>query len=194
MLHGIFLSLIILIFVVAFFVIDFWFMYQYDPERSNRKGWSWDYTLFTIVLGIAVILQPWLLPSVGWTTSHPIGLAIQFVGFIVLASSLIIHAWARRYLRQFYVERVEIQENHRVIRSGPYEYVRHPIITTFFGFAVGLFMINPSLVTILIATYTFWDFSRAARQEDELLSQSLPEYAEYMRTTSRFIPSLRKKT
>jgi len=169
-------------------------MTRFDTERESRKGWSWDYTLFTVAMGLAVILQPWLLPSIGWSTVHAIGLGIQILGITIIIVSLGVHIWARQHLRQFYVERVEVQHKHQVIQSGPYAYVRHPIITTFFGLAIGLLLLNPSVITLAITVYTFWDFSRAALQEEELLSKSLPDYAEYMRNTPRYIPTLGKKS
>jgi protein-S-isoprenylcysteine O-methyltransferase Ste14 len=68
--------------------------------------------------------------------------------------------------------------------------MRHPVITSFFGIATGLFLINPALTTLFALAYTIWDFSRAALQEEDLLSRSLPGYAEYARHTPRYLPRL----
>jgi protein-S-isoprenylcysteine O-methyltransferase Ste14 len=54
---------------------------------------------------------------------------------------------------------------------------------------IGLFLVNPALTTLAMLIYTFWDFTRAARQEEELLSKSLPDYAAYMARTARFLPN-----
>jgi protein-S-isoprenylcysteine O-methyltransferase Ste14 len=66
------------------------------------------------------------------------------------------------------------------------------VITSFFGIATGLFMINPALTTIGALLYTIWDFTRAAKQEEDLLINTLPGYADYARQTPRFMPRLRK--
>ncbi len=68
--------------------------------------------------------------------------------------------------------------------------MRHPVITSFFGIATGLFLINPSPFTLAALLYTLWDFSRAARQEEDLLSRTLPGYADYARRTPRYLPRL----
>jgi protein-S-isoprenylcysteine O-methyltransferase Ste14 len=68
--------------------------------------------------------------------------------------------------------------------------VRHPIITSFFGLVIGLFLINPAIPTLLLILYTFWDFSKAARREEILLSKSLPDYQAYLDRTPRFLPHL----
>jgi len=188
MVHGVPLAALILTVTVAFYAVDFYFLLRYDPQRRQGKGWSWDYTLLTVVMGLAIILQPVFLPRLGWSSGHPLGLILQVVGLVCIAASFSLHIWARRHLQKFYAERVELQADHRVIQSGPYAHMRHPVITSFFCLAVGVFMLNPALTTILVLIYVFWDFNRAARQEESLLSRELPGYAEYMQRTPRFLP------
>jgi protein-S-isoprenylcysteine O-methyltransferase len=93
-------------------------------------------------------------------------------------------------LQEFYAERVEVQPEHRVIDTGPYRLMRHPVITSFFGIATGLFLINPGLTTLAALLYTIWDFRRAAQQEEDLLTRTLPGYADYANRTPRFLPRL----
>lgn len=182
------LSLILLAIVIVFYAIDFQLMNRYYKKRESRKGWSLDYTLFTIGMALAVILQPWLFPVLGWTLPPPLGVGIQGLACLFILFSFALHIWARRHLRQFYVERVELQNNHKVIITGPYAYVRHPIITSFFGLATGVFFLSPSIVTLAVLAYTFWDFLGAAKREEHLLQSAFPEYNEYMKRTPRFIP------
>jgi protein-S-isoprenylcysteine O-methyltransferase Ste14 len=188
MISGLSLSFAILTIVIIFFVVDYFYMNRHDRERESGKGWSWDYTLFSMALSLLIILQPWLLPWLGWTTTNLWGLGLQAVGGILVFISFGLHIWSRNHLKRFYSERVEIQQGHQVINTGPYAMVRHPIFTSFFALAVGLVFFNPSITTLVVMLYTFWDFSRAAKQEEELLSNTLPEYRIYMKKTSRFLP------
>lgn len=190
MIKGPLLSIVMLMVVILFFLIDYGFMNRYDRERDANKGWSWDYTLFTIGMGLAVILQPWLLPGLSWIPNTLFGSILQMAGILLILASFLLHIWARQHLRQFYVERVELQKEHQIIQSGPYAYVRHPVFTTFFGIAIGLVFLNFSIVTICIMLYTFWDFTRAAKQEEELLSRTLPGYMDYIARTARFFPKI----
>ncbi len=192
MLIGIYQSITTLVTVAAFYIMDFLFMRQYDRERKTGKGWSWDYTLLTIFIGTVIIIQPLLLPFLGWHTTSPIGLALQILGLTIIAASFGVHIWARIHLQKFYVERVEVQQDHQVVDTGPYALVRHPIITSFFALVIGLFLINPAITTLPVIAYTFWDFGRSARQEEVLLSKTLPAYPAYMKRTPRFLPHLRR--
>ncbi len=190
MIKGLPLTIIFTIIVLAFFVMDYYFMFRYDSERQKGKGWSWDYTLLTIALGLAIILQPVLWPNLAWSVDSLWGLAIQAVGSLSVSVSFLLHIWSRQHLRQFYAERVEVQAKHRLIDTGPYAFVRHPIITSFFLLSGGLTIMNPGVVTGLVFIYTIWDFTRAAKQEENLLSNTVPGYTAYMKRTPRFLPSL----
>jgi len=137
-----------------------------------------------------LVLQPVLFPVLSLRTTQAWGLWIQILGVVLILGSFALHLWSRAHLQQYYAERVEIQPEHQVIRSGPYARMRHPVITSFFGISLGLFLINPAITTLAILLYTVWDFLRAARQEEDLLSKTLPGYEDYARQTPRFLPRL----
>ena len=177
--------------IILFYAMDFVLIHRYDKERqSTGSGRAWDFTFFIFAMVAVLILQPIFLPILSFRTIQAWGLAVQVIGVITSLIALGLHIWSRGHLRQFYAERVEIQPKHRVIDTGPYRLMRHPVITSFFGIATGLFLINPALTTLAALLYTIWDFRRAAQQEEELLAATLPGYAEYARRTPRFLPRL----
>ena len=193
MITGIFQSIIIFSSIVLAFLLDFILMNRYKQQRkvrNSKRAWSWDYTLIILTASFILIIQPVVFPKIGFTTPRIWGLFLQILGLGLVICALAVHIWARLHLRHFYAERVEIQAEHRLVDTGPYSLIRHPIIVSFFGIAIGLFMFDPAVTTFLMVIYTFWDFIHAARQEDELLSKSLPGYTEYMKCTPRFFPSI----
>lgn len=193
MLLGLPQSAATLLTILIFYGMDAILIRRYDRQRSaSGSGRAWDFTFFILVMVSILILQPALLPVISFRTAEGWGLLIQILGVIVIIASLALHLWSRRHLVHFYAERVEVQPAHKVIETGPYKFMRHPVITSFFGIAAGLFLINPALTTLAALGYTVWDFTRAARQEEELLAGNLPGYAEYARRTPRFLPRLRK--
>lgn len=191
MLIGIPQSLATLLTILLFYAMDFVLIRRYDKRRqATGSGRAWDFTFFIFVMVAVLVLQPVLLPGLSFTTTEPWGLWIQILGVVVIIASLALHLWSRVHLQQYYAERVEVQPEHKVINTGPYALMRHPVITSFFGIASGLFLINPSPFTLAALIYTVWDFSRAARQEEDLLSRTLPGYEEYARQTPRYLPRL----
>ncbi len=191
MLLGIPQSVATLLTIILFYVMDFALIRRYDAKRqASGSGRSWDFTFFIFAMVAMLVLQPILLPILGLHTGQSWGLWVQGFGITVITLSLILHIWSRTHLQHFYAERVEVQPKHKVINSGPYALMRHPVITSFFGISLGLFLINPALTTLATLLYTLWDFTRAARQEEDLLTQTLPGYAAYARQTPRFLPRI----
>ena len=191
MLLGVPQSIATLLTIVMFYAMDFALIRRYDKKRqASGSGRSWDFTFFIFLTVAVLVLQPAILPQISFRTSQLWGIWVQILGVIVIFGSLSLHIWSRFHLQQFYAERVEVQPEHQVINSGPYALMRHPVITSFFGISTGLFLINPALTTLAALLYTIWDFGRAARQEEDLLTQTLPGYADYARQTPRFLPRL----
>jgi protein-S-isoprenylcysteine O-methyltransferase Ste14 len=191
MLTGLYQSLAVLITIIFFYTIDSFLIRYYDRQRqASGSGRAWDFTFFIFTMVAVLVLQPLLLPVLSVRIRGTWGLVIQTIGAMTVLIALALHIWSRSHLQHFYAERVEIQPNHKVIDTGPYKLMRHPVITSFFGIAAGLFLINPALTTLAALLYTIWDFSRAAKQEEDLLINSLPGYAEYAGRTPRFLPRL----
>ena len=191
MLLGIPQSLATLLTIILFYTMDFALIRRYDKKRqASGSGRAWDFTLFIFLTVAVLVLQPIVLPSLSFRTSALWGLIIQILGVFIILIAVALHIWSRAHLQEFYAERVEVQPEHRVIDTGPYQLMRHPVITSFFGIATGLFLINPAIPTLAALLYTIWDFSRAARQEEELLTKTLPGYTDYARRTPRFLPRL----
>ncbi len=184
-------SVATLLAILTFYGMDFVLIQHYDRQRhASGSGRSWDFTFFIFVAVAVLVLQPIFFPRISFRTTQTWGLLFQGIGILLILASLALHIWSRRHLQHFYAERVEVQPEHKVIDTGPYALVRHPVITSFFGISAGLFLINPALTTLATLLYTLWDFTRAARQEEDLLSQTLPGYAGYARRTPRFLPRI----
>jgi protein-S-isoprenylcysteine O-methyltransferase Ste14 len=177
--------------ILAFYAMDFLLIRLYDRQRQGSgSGRAWDFTLFIFLLVAILVLQPILIPSLSYRTTAAWGLIAQLLGVFLILVALALHLWSRAHLQHYYAERVEVQPGHQVIDSGPNKLMRYPIITSFFGIATGLFLINPALTTLAALLYTVWDFTRAARQEEELLTRTLPGYEDYALRTPRFLPRL----
>jgi protein-S-isoprenylcysteine O-methyltransferase Ste14 len=193
MLTGIFQTGGLFLIIVVFYVKDALLIARYDRERSAEgSGRSWDYTLVLLSMVTFMVLQPLVLPGISVIIRAWWGLLVQGAGLAIAIGGLALHWWARACLKQFYAERVEVQPEHAVIMTGPYAYARHPVFTSFFMIVVGCFLLNPALPTLVVMLYAFWDFSRAARREEQLLSEKLPGYADYMAHTPAFFPDLAK--
>jgi protein-S-isoprenylcysteine O-methyltransferase Ste14 len=122
----------------------------------------------------------WLLPTpVAWTLCAGTLASFAFAW------------WARLYLGSLWSGSITRKEGHRVVDSGPYRLVRHPIYT---GIIAASFLLALELGTAAgfvgaaVMTLGWW---MKARAEEHFLSQELgADYDDYRRRTPMLIPSL----
>jgi protein-S-isoprenylcysteine O-methyltransferase Ste14 len=189
---GLFQSAVIFSTGLVYYLVDAWLIGHYDQHRAEEgSGRSWGYTAFMVTFLALLVLQPVFLPGLGLQISWRWGFLVQIVGIGIIAVALALHWWARSHLKHFYVEDVRFQEGHYLVDTGPYRLVRHPVFTSFFVISLGLLLVNPAVTTLLMGIYVMIDFPRAARLEEGLLLEELPEYTDYMERTGRFWPRWR---
>jgi protein-S-isoprenylcysteine O-methyltransferase len=111
-------------------------------------------------------------------------------GLVAIIVGMLIRAYAIVTLRHFFTVNVTVRDDHRLIRSGPYRFVRHPSYTgallSFYGLAVAVE--NVWAAIILVAPITI-AFLVRIRVEEAVLRNAFPqEYPEYERSTWRLLP------
>jgi protein-S-isoprenylcysteine O-methyltransferase Ste14 len=81
-----------------------------------------------------------------------------------------------------------IPQARKLVRSGPYRFVRHPLylgeLISVLGFVLAHFVLEKLLAFLLLAACQIY----RALQEEKLLSHSFPDYDNYASKTARFIP------
>jgi protein-S-isoprenylcysteine O-methyltransferase Ste14 len=178
---------------IAFYIGDFLLMHRFDRQRTDPgSGRSWGYTIFVIVAFGLMVAQPLTVPGLGLQLMGSLGAVTFGAGLALVALGLALYFWARWHLGHYYVEDVVVQNDHRVVDTGPYATIRHPAFTSFFLVAGGFLLINPSALTLAAAVYTLTDFVGAAKREEQLLCEEVPGYEAYMGRTGRFLPPLRE--
>jgi len=172
---------------------------RYAQMRANSKGNFATESLFKVFWLQAIILWIVALPPqlailnangapLGWLDAA--GTAIFLIGFAI-------EVLADRQLRQF---KKKPESKNQVLKTGLWAWSRHP---NYFGEAVlwwGLFMIacavdgvvytfvSPLLMTFLLVRVS------GVRMLDGILKDTKPAYADYMESTSSFIPWPPRKT
>ena len=137
--------------------------------------------LVAIQFGLILLL---LLPL-------PIAIPSSPAALILLAIGILLGIWALSYNRigNFNV-RPEPKIGARLVTSGPYRFIRHPMYTSvLFTMAPwAFFSDDPSkMVYWLLLLTVLWIKSSF---EEKMLTQQYSEYADYIQTTGRFLPQL----
>jgi len=86
---------------------------------------------------------------------------------------------------------LEFEKTTRLVTTGIYRYIRHPMYSSLLHLCWGIFFKNPSWIGGALAGITTGLLLAMAKVEEaENLQYFGPEYARYMGTTRRFIPFL----
>lgn len=162
-----------------------------SADRSRQRDAGTLRLLILVIyacIGVGVwlsFLRPWPIPEPPRTMLFTLGLALMIAG-------LLFRWWAIRMLAQYFTVDVAIRDDHRIVRDGPYRWLRHPSYTgalaTFYGFALCLGDLLALLVVLVPVTLAFL---RRMRIEEAVLAAAFPaDYLAYARETKRLLPGI----
>ena len=150
-----------------------WAVGSFFSGRTEKRVMTGDSLAFhlPIIVG-AVLMTPWTAQILGERPLWNVGkVGIYLLEGLTVAGTLFTW-WARIHLGRFWSNAITRKEGHRVIDTGPYGLVRHPIYTGLIGamLATGIAIgtITALLGTLLI-TFGLW---RKARMEEGFLRRN----------------------
>ncbi len=152
-------------------------------KSSLRVLW----TIITISVFIGVFLGRSGIGSV------PAGTRIMLIlGIVLIVAGLAVRWTAILTLRKYFTVDVAIREDHKVVMTGLYRYVRHPAylgsLLSFLGLAISFSNWLAALVTFLPITGAF---IYRIRVEEKALDDFFGEaYRRYCSSTKRLIPGV----
>lgn len=138
--------------------------------------------------------RAWMSPTWG-TLAHPYWhapAALEWALVGLSASGFAFAWWARVHLGRLWSADVTRKENHRVVDTGPYRMVRHPIYTGVIASALALALLKASAPAALGFLVFALSFAFKARLEERFLRAQLgaAAYDAYRRRTPMLVPFL----
>jgi protein-S-isoprenylcysteine O-methyltransferase Ste14 len=117
---------------------------------------------------------------------------IALAGLGLLILGIIIRWTAIRDLGKYFTSTVRITENHRLIRTGMYEHLRHPAYTGALVAHVGLGLAFTNWYSLALSSIPFFVAAmyRIHVEEQVLVAEFGQEYLDYARNTKRLIPKV----
>jgi len=120
--------------------------------------------------------------------------SIEWLGTLVTCAGVAFAFWARFTIGRNWDGYVTLKHGHRLIRTGPYAIVRHPIYTgfvvAFFGSALSAARID-AFVGVAIVTVSF---VHKVRQEETLLTGEFGQaYLDFTRNVPALVPGGRRR-
>ena len=126
-----------------------------------------------------------------WHTSRVPAWLNALGGLLVVAGFLATMLVFRENSFAAPVVRVQAERGQRVVDSGPYAIVRHPMYASAVVYLVGMPLLLGSWLGLLVVPLMIAAMAPRAVMEERLLERELPGYAEYVRRVRyRLVPGL----
>jgi len=113
----------------------------------------------------------------------------QLLSWSFLAGSLFLASWGFALIKTRGKPEGDFEDTTRLITTGVYRFIRHPLYSSLIAFALGAFLKNPSLIgAALVLSTVLGTFMTAQIEEAHNLERFERDYQDYMERTKRFIP------
>jgi protein-S-isoprenylcysteine O-methyltransferase Ste14 len=151
------------------------------PRASFRRELAIAFAGFALLFGEPLWLEPLL-----WQVGRALGWALV----ALVAVGLGVAWWARIHLGALWSGGIARREGHRIVDSGPYGLVRHPIYTGLILAAWAVAAIRATPLTLLGAAMIALGFALKAKIEERFLAAELgaADYAAYRARVPMLVP------
>jgi protein-S-isoprenylcysteine O-methyltransferase Ste14 len=143
------------------------------------------------LLGWLILFNRGFRPGVLGERFVPIGPGVVYTGTALTAVGLGFALWARFAIGRNWGRLVTVQEDHQLIRTGPYAIVRHPIYSGFmlatFGTALAIGEVGGLVATALVVIC--WGY-KSRLEERYMIEHFGVEYEQYRQQVKGLIPGI----
>jgi protein-S-isoprenylcysteine O-methyltransferase Ste14 len=184
--------------IIYFLGLVAWVVIRYPFMRRARKmgvarsaGGTRDRVLLMIAT-FGQFLIPLLYIATGQPAfaDYPLNPVQAGVGVIALVVSLVLFRVTHKQLGRMWSVTLEMRDQHKLVTSGLYGYVRHPMYSSFALFALAQLLILPNWIAgpAGLITFGILFFMRVPNEERVMIETFGDEYRHYMQHTARIIP------
>ena len=156
-------------------------------SSSESRASRWRHLLLCLAAQILIFL-----PIHGLRQRYlPASAIVTATGLTLNAMGLALAIWARRCLGRYWSGEIAIKVEHRLIRSGPYRILRHPIYTALLSLNLGTAIVSGELHALIGWVLVLLAYLRKIRLEEANLMKAFgAEYSDYRADSWALLPGV----
>ncbi len=177
-----------------------WLVIRYRPNRTSRKNKISKtarspvetFSMMVSFTGLGIVPLIWIFTGEVSAFDHATNWILTLFGAILFAWSMVLFRITHKALGAMWSVSLDLREGHKLVTSGIYEKVRHPMYSAFWLWAVA----QPFLLSNWIAGFsgiigfgTLY-FLRVGQEEKMMEEEFGDQYREYCQRTKRIIPGI----
>ena len=139
-----------------------------EPTRTEPRVYR-PLRISLLVLAFVLLFERSAAIGILGARFVPGSTALVLTGFALFLIGLRIAVWARVHLGQYWSDKVMLQAGHRLVRSGPYLHMRHPIYSGVLLGIAGTALILGEWRGLLAFGLMLINYSIKALREDRIL-------------------------
>lgn len=177
-----------------------WFAIRWAPNRQARKkkvvktsrepsemfsqAMSW--------AGFGIVPLIWILTGFPERFNYTTNPVLIIIGLLLIGISMRLFRITHKALGKMWSHSLDLREDHKLVTTGIYEKVRHPMYSAFWLWAVSQVFLLSNWVAGLAAVVGFGTlyFLRIGQEEAMMREAFGEEYDAYCARTSRIIPGI----
>lgn len=182
------------IFIVA------WGVIRYRPNIKSRKveksvvsrTFTERFSMVVSALGLGYIPFVWIFTDFLDAFNYEQNVAFMIIGALLLLVSLWLFRLTHKALGKMWSHSLDLREGHRLVTSGIYEKVRHPMYTAFWVWAIGAAFLVPNWIAGFSGIIGFGTlfFLRVGQEEEMMRAEFGQEYDDYIKRTKKIFPNI----
>ena len=162
---------------------------SYLPNSKKLKGVKlakWTGIAFSVTYPLLIfgsVGEYFLIP-------RKINLWISGIGVGIVAVRIWLKWWAMFTLGEYWSVQIEVRESHKLVKEGPYRYLRHPAYLSNLMEYLGVSLIANAYYTLIgvLVIYLPLNLIRLYLEEKELIRKFGEEYEDYRKKVPALLP------
>ncbi len=171
-------------------------LYWGAPSKGPQSGeFKWYRALRLLILASVFALLFWKATAVGFLGKRfiPDISALGWIGFVAAILGLAVTSWSRIALGRYWSDKVIVQAEHQLIRTGPYSRMRHPLYSGVLLAVLGTALVLGELRGLISFAVLLLNYAIKARREERILAERFgADFQLHLRHTGFLLPRVRQ--